>query len=550
MDRITLKIGSPPSYTDRVSLDLPIVNPKLQSPPPSDSLDSFDPNQVDTIPASKLDSPLSSFRTRSGKFLFEPDIQKTPSATSSCKELDSPIAKSEKKLEDSPLSLESNSGLKALENQISKVTNCRSVGLEDSTTGAHVAMDENGNSIFIVKSNNECYFEFLGNYIAEMLHLNIPDFALLGADINQQPRLKSMLRTQNEFPCMITEFRCAINLKEVSPGSLLDTDMLFHQLGRVFLMDLVIGNWDRFPVFENDMRGNYGNVMYEPELQQLLFIDTVAQKHTESGGYGTNHYLDLLDERLASACIKIKSWLESRFPSLESLDNTELINEFKAGVDDALKILIDNEKELTDLFSFQQHQIEDSYTKTTEKLSYTADVLDQTVPAHLEQLRRQTTANSPANLQDVLLAITRDEYFTDKEKTELSNRLSKGRGIPRIGNIAAKVNSNKSFMTTWNIYSANSHQLESIERLEKINILLKNKNSELDPEVLINGLKSTAFNDPALKTFIHLYEMKNELQMQRHKLMSLIDVFKKLIQRPNTLRAQPPSSNLEQRSTN
>jgi hypothetical protein len=508
--------------------------------------DSFDPNQLNTTPSSKLNSPLSSFRTSSGKFLFEPYIQRTPSdAASSCKEeLDSPTTESEKELEDS-LSLESNSCLQALENRISKVTNCRSVGFEDSTTGAHVAMDENGNSVFIVKSNNECYFEFLGNYIAEMLQLNIPDFALLGNDINQQPRLKSMLSIQNEFPCMVTEFRCAINLKEVSPGSLLNTDMLFHQLGRVFLMDLAIGNWDRFPVFENDMHGNYGNVMYEPELQQLLFIDTVAQKHTEAGGYGTNHYLDLSDERLSSACIKIKLWLESRFSALESLDNAEVISEFKAGVDDALKILINNEKELTDLFFFQQYQIETGYTKTADKLSCAVDTIGQTIPIHLEQLRNQTPVTSPTSLQDVLLAITQDEYFTNKEKTDLSSRLSKGRGIPRIGNFASKVISNKSFMTTWNSYCSNSHQLESIERLEEIDMLLKNKEFKSDPEILINGLKSTAFNDPALKTLIHLYEMKNELQMQRHKLISLVDVFKKLTQKPNTPEAQPPSSNLE-----
>ena len=79
----------------------------------------------------------------------------------------------------------------------------------------------------------------------------------------------------------------------------LDVDVIYvdpsrrhDRKGKVFFLDAIIGNWDRLPVFEEDLVGNLGNILYSTVTKTLIFIDTVPQKHTEGGGkYGSDDYL-------------------------------------------------------------------------------------------------------------------------------------------------------------------------------------------------------------------------------------------------------------------
>jgi len=341
--------------------------------------------------------------------------------------------------------------LTELSTALANIDHCQKIGIADSTTGAHCAMDENHAALFMIKSNDECFFEFIGNNIAEKLELNIPGFALIDHTTAEYASLKEKLSSTNAYPCMLSEYREAVNLKEVNYNSPLDSIESFKAIGKAFLLDLVIGNWDRFPVFPGDSEGNYGNLMYEPKAQQLLFIDIVAMKHTEHGGYQNPDYFHLTDEKTSDALHKIIAWLQPKFPQLRVSEETALA--FHQGIDEASHLLSKHESSFIKMFhelkTHLQFQIQTYQQKTIPALL-------TTLKEHLLELQTSTADQS---LEQTLLATLQapiSEIITDpKVVQQLSQRIISG-GLPRIGPLrihAEILKKDSTFNQAWEQYS-------------------------------------------------------------------------------------------------
>lgn len=298
--------------------------------------------------------------------------------------------------------------LTQLETHLAQITRCQRVGINDSTTGAHVAITASGNALYMIKSNEECYFELLGNLIAQMLELNIPGFALLGDDSGQQARLKAMLRSNNQYPCIVSNFHRAINLKDVTPGAApLPQHDLYQELGRAFSLDLLIGNWDRFPVFENDRLGNFGNLMYEPDTSRLLYIDTVARKHTETGNYGKADYLDLSPARCNRVCDKITDWLAPKFPALLNMHKTKQNGEFRRGILSALNLLSTQKPEIESLLAIARQLLESGKKAINARIPQLLQDIDNLVTQKIA--RQATQPEAPLfSQQDLITSLMAD----------------------------------------------------------------------------------------------------------------------------------------------
>lgn len=375
---------------------------------------------------------------------------------------------------------------------LSHIDHCQKIGFADSTTGAHCVMDENYDALFMVKSNDECFFEFLGNCVAEKLELNIPGFALVDHATEQYASLKEKLSSDNAYPCMLSEYREAVNLKEVDRGSPLDPIESFKALGKAFVLDLVIGNWDRFPVFPGDNQGNYGNLMYEASTQQLLFIDIVAMKHTELGGYQSKDYFDFSPEKIKNTLSQITQWLKPKFPQLQLSEETT--RAFCQGMEEATHHLLKQQSSLIEMFhhlkTHLQHQIQ----------IYEQEV----VPALLANLKEQllntetSTANPQTPSEEALLAILQTripQVITDEKAAQrMSDRIKSG-GLPQIGPLRAHADTLKKdsiFQDTWHQYSEVKVQRQTQQKIQKILTQLENPTEIIGQlDVFLENIKGT-----------------------------------------------------------
>ncbi len=148
----------------------------------------------------------------------------------------------------------------SLSARIPDISRCLAVSTEDSTTGAHYALDAGYNTLLLVKANDEWLFESIGNFIAQQAGLNIPGFELVEDSCEH---VREMMRVgDKKHPLMIFDFLEGVNLRDVDQGRELDPVPAFTDLGMAFLVDLVMGNLDRFPGFRGDKEGNRGNILY------------------------------------------------------------------------------------------------------------------------------------------------------------------------------------------------------------------------------------------------------------------------------------------------
>lgn len=230
----------------------------------------------------------------------------------------------------------------SLSARIPHISDCRPVSTEDSTTGAHYALDAARNTLLLVKSNDEWLFESIGNFIAHQAGLNIPGFELV--EESCEP-LREMMRVgTNKHPVMIFDFLEGVNLRDVDQGSELDPVSAFKELGMAFLVDLVMGNLDRFPGFRGDKEGNRGNILYLPNEQKLVFIDNVSMKHTEHEGRPFKSFMPDDSDARKKAGRGIAEWLRMKFPAMEpSSSNLEA---FSNGIAQAQQTLSSKTKEI------------------------------------------------------------------------------------------------------------------------------------------------------------------------------------------------------------
>jgi len=420
-------------------------------------------------------------------------------------------------------SMEGIEDLKALESRMALVVECERVGFEDSTTGAHIGMSKEQESLYIIKSNSESHFELIGNCIADVLDLNIPGFAFLSEDFIQYNRFKKMLDSRHECALIASEYLCAINLKEVTPGAdVLNTEALFQELGKAFFLDWVIGNWDRFPVFENDTEGNYGNLMYLPFEKQLLFIDTVAQKHTEAGGYGTEAYFKLLQNPKKIAH-NIQAWLAVKFPEITSMDHELIEKEFSLGIQGGLDMLQVRRKDIKAILNNQLQQLENAKSKHLSKEQQMLSQLAEEVKVQHQLIKQSTIHASDTDFEKLLNTLTTDQSFNSQDIAILSQRLKQGRGIPKIGTLAIKTNQCKPFMSAWKCYSEKLLTASAMDKLSKINKQLSQLSTEepIDLEAIVDDLAFANFKGESLVKLNHYIKTLEEIHEQVNKIKAL-----------------------------
>jgi len=417
--------------------------------------------------------------------------------------------------------------LKALEARMEFVTECERVSFEDSTTGAHIGLSNDQDSLFIIKSNDECHFELIGNCFADALDLNIPGYAFLSEDFIQLNRFKKMLGNNNDYPLMVSEYLTAINLKEVTPGyDTLDTEQIFKELGKAYLLDCVIGNWDRFPVFAADTEGNYGNVMYQPYEKAFLFIDTVAQKHTELGGYGTDEYLELILHPSASA-ERIKEWLEVKFPEINNINTESSTRDFTLGIAEGIELLKVRKREIDEILQSQYTQLQINQSNHSDKIHDLINILYTEVSKELTQIDHEKPLEVNTLFEALLQCLNADEGFNDKEITTLIDRLTKGRGIPRVGPLAMKVNQSQTFMAAWQKYSHGLSKESSSNKLKEIKdqIAPSHIRADFNFDTLIEGFKSTSFRSNTLDAFNREVESLEKVSSHTKQMDALIVFF-------------------------
>jgi hypothetical protein len=401
---------------------------------------------------------------------------------------------------------------------LASIDHCQKIGFADSTTGAHCAMNENYDALFMIKSNDECFFEFIGNNIAEKLELNIPGFALIDHTTVGYPSLKEKLSSTNTYPCMLSEYREAVNLKEVNYNSPLDPIESCKSLGKAFILDLMIGNWDRFPIFPGDDQGNYGNLMYEASTQQLLFIDIVAMKHTEHGGYQNQDYLHLTDKKTSEALHKIIAWLHPKFPQLKVSEETKLA--FRQGIEEAIDCLSKHESFFIEMF----HDLK------THLQSQTQMYQQETIPTLLERLKEyaaETTTSTTDPVSEKTLMATLHELIsqiiTDPKAAErMRERIIKG-GLPQIGPLKHHADTLKKdavFNKTWKQYAQVTAKQRKQQAEHQLLDQLKN------PAQIIHQLD--IFLEALDKTDLKKTDMGQQLIMIHAEIENLNENIKKL----------------------
>lgn len=418
--------------------------------------------------------------------------------------------------------------LTQLETYLAQITRCQHVGINDSTTGAHIAITASGNALYMIKSNEECYFELLGNLIAQMLELNIPGFALLGDDSGQQARLKAMLRSNNQHPCIVSKFHRAINLKDVTPGAApLPQHDLYQELGRAFTLDLLIGNWDRFPVFENDRLGNFGNLMYEPDTARLLYIDTVARKHTETGNYGTADYLDLSPARCNRVCDAITGWLAPKFPALLTMHKTKQHGEFRRGILSALNLLSAQKPEIESLLAIARQLLKSGKKAIHARIPQLLQDIDNLVTQKIACQAKQP-AVPLFSQQDLITTLMADIQFTLDEKQALRCRFAQGKGIPRFGKLCQAVRNNPSFLAAWKRHDNQKREAVTAAALTRASDQLRSPKKLLrtELEALSEDLRLAGLNGPLSENLSQLISDLSRLSLQQTQLAELSEVLR------------------------